>query len=70
MKIYEKSSQRFVKEYANWKVSILKDLAKSHPDEDRAEQLNGRAIYIERMYNRWKDGMVTTNEVMALIAKA
>ena len=70
MKPHERSSQRFVKEFANWKISILKDLAKASPYEHRAEEFKGRVIYIERLYKQWKNGLIMTTEVMELIAKA
>lgn len=70
MKLHERSTQRFVKEYANWKVSILKDMAKWTPDEKRAEAFKGRIYYIEKTYSRWKDGIILTDEAMKLIAEA
>lgn len=68
MKPHERSTQRFVREYANYKVSILKSLADGFPD--KAEALQGRCIYIERLVKRWEDGLVLTDECMELIAKA
>ena len=63
-----KSTQRFVKEYANWKIAILEDLIKSFPEK---EVLNRASIAIIRnQVNGWESGMITTDEVMAKIAKA
>jgi hypothetical protein len=67
MKLHEKSKQRFVREYANWKISALEDLAKSFPEK---EVLNRASIAIIRnQVNGWELGMVTTDEIMAKIAE-
>ena len=68
MKLHEKSSCRFAKEYANYKISILKDIARCHPENTDA--INGRIIYIERRYQDWKNGYMMTDEMMRLIAEA
>lgn len=68
MKKHEASTQRFVREYANYKISIFKSLAETFPD--KAESLNGNCVYISRMVDRWDAGMILTDEVMELIAKA
>lgn len=65
MKTYR---HRFVKEYANYKTSVLEDLAKAFPE--KAEPLNGRIIYINNLVQRWQDGLILTDECMELIAKA
>lgn len=64
------STHRFVKEYANYKISLLKELAKWHPDESKAEALNGRIYYIGKLVQRWQDGLIRTDECMKLIAEA
>lgn len=67
MKLHEKSKQRFVREYANWKISVLEDLAKNFPEK---EVLNRASIAIIRsQVNGWELGMVTTDEIMAKIAE-
>lgn len=68
MKLHEKSSCRFAREYANYKISILKEIAIRHPED--ADSLNGRIIYIERRYQDWKNGYMMTDEMMRLIAEA
>ena len=70
MKLHERSSCRFVREYRNYKISILKDLARSHPDEAKAEMLLHRAESIEHLYRQWKNGYIMTDEMMKLIAEA
>lgn len=60
------SKQRFVKEYANWKISVLEDLIKSFPEK---EVTNRAYISLIRCaVRRWEDGLVTTDEVMTKIA--
>lgn len=68
MKLHEKSSCRFVKEYCNYKISILKDMARCHPEH--ADEFNGTIVYIERIYRDWSRSFIMTDEVMGLIAKA
>lgn len=70
MKLHEKSSCRFVREYCNYKISILTDLAKSHPDDLKSEMLMSRAKSIEHFYNQWRNGYIMTDEMMRLIADA
>lgn len=66
MKLHERSRQRFVKEFANWKISVLEDMIKSFPEK---EALNRASIAIIRnQVNGWELGMVTTDEIMAKIA--
>lgn len=65
MKLHEKSSQRFVKEFANWQISVLKDMAKSFPD--KADSINEDIERIEKVYKGWESGLVTTKEVMGII---
>ena len=65
-----RSRQRFVKEFANWKIGVLKDLAKYHPDKLKSDELKGRIYYINRLYGKWEDGLMMTTEVMKLIADA
>ena len=66
MKLYEKSSQRFVKEYANWKVSILKDMAKSFPEKEMFYKAG--AVIIQEIVNKWERGLIPTDEVMKKIS--
>lgn len=61
-----KSTQRFVKEYANWKISILEDMAKSFP-EKREFYVSGIVI-IKKYVKGWENGLVTTDEAMRKIA--
>lgn len=66
MKLHEKSKQRFVKEFANWKISVLEDLIKSFPEK---EVTNRTYISLIRCAVRgWENGLVTTDEVMSKIA--
>lgn len=59
---------RFVKEYANYKIKMNQDLAKSFPD--MADALNGNTVYIRSIYSKRDSGLIKTDEAMALIAKA
>lgn len=68
--MYGTKEPRFVREYANYKIRILKDLARSHPDEQKAEKLLARAGSIEHFYSKWRNGFILTDELMELIAKA
>lgn len=64
------SKRRFVTEYANYKISLLEEMAKWHPDADKAEAMRGRIYYINKLVQRWQDGIILTDECMELIAKA
>ena len=66
MKLHEKSSQRFVKEYANWKISILEDMAKSFPEKEAF--YTAGAVIIRETVKKWDRGMVRTDEVMRKIS--
>lgn len=66
MKLHEKSSQRFVKEYANWKVSILKDMAKSFPEKEMF--FKAGAVIVQETVKKWEQGLITTDEVMKKIS--
>ena len=68
MKLHEKSTQRFVKEYCNYKISWLKDLARQHPEH--ADEFKGRIVYIERRYKDWETYIMGVDEAMRLIAEA
>lgn len=61
-----KSTQRFVKEYANWKISILEDMAKSFPE--KREFYVAGIVIIKKYVERWENGLITTDEVMRKIA--
>ena len=67
MKNYEKSTQRFVKEYANWKISILEDLAKSFPENAHITRAN--ITVIKETVKGWERGYIMTDEVMTKIAE-
>lgn len=67
MKLHERSSQRFVKEYANWKISILEDLAKSHPE--KALILTANITVIKENIKGWERSYITTDEVMRIISE-
>lgn len=74
MKLHERSSQRFVKEYANWKISILEDMAKSHPEKALILTANITVIkenitVIKENIKGWDRGYVTTDEVMRIISE-
>lgn len=60
------SKQRFIKEYANWKISVLEDLIKNFPEK---EVPNRAYISLIRCaVRRWEEGLITTDEVMKKIA--
>lgn len=67
MKLHEKSTQRFVKEYANWKISILEDLAKSFPEKETMLKVN--IVIIRENVKGWERSLITTDEVMRKIAE-
>ena len=67
MKLYERSTQRFVKEYANWKISILEDMAKHHPE--KALILTANITVIKEMVKGWERSYITADEVMRKIAE-
>lgn len=67
MKLHERSSQRFVKEYANWKISILEDLAKSYPE--KALILTANITVIKENIKGWERSYITTDEVMRIISE-
>lgn len=61
------SKQRFVREFANWKISVLEDMIKSFPEK---EVVNRAYIsLIKCAVRRWEDGLITTDEIMAKIAE-
>ena len=66
MKLYEKSSQRFVKEFANWKISILKDMAKMHPEKEAFYKAG--IVIIRETVSKWDKGIVPTSEAMKKIS--
>lgn len=61
------SSQRFVKEYANWKISVLKDMARSFPEKELL--CESKAVIIGKMVRDWDKGLIRTDEVMSKIAE-
>lgn len=65
--MYVTSKQRFVKEYANWKISILEDMAKAHPE--KAMYLTVQVTLIRECVKKWDNGMVMTDEAMQYIAE-
>lgn len=67
MKLHEKSTQRFVKEYANWKISILEDLARSFPKN--AEIFKANIVIIRETVKGWERSLITADEVMRKIAE-
>lgn len=67
MKLHERSTQRFVKEYANWKISILEDLAKCHPE--KALILTVNITIIKETVKGWERSLITTDEVMRKISE-
>ena len=66
MKLHEKSTQRFVKEYANWKISILEDQAKSFPQMETTLRVN--IVIIRETVKGWERSLITTDEAMRKIA--
>lgn len=67
MKLHERSTQRFVKEYANWKISILEDMAKHHPE--KALILMANITVIKEMVKGWERSLITADEVMRKISE-
>lgn len=67
MKLHERSTQRFVKEYANWKISILEDLAKNYPE--KALILTANIAIIKEMVKGWERSYITADEVMRKISE-
>lgn len=65
--MYITKTQRFVKEYANWKVEILEDMAKCHPE--KALVLTANITVIRETYKKWENGLVMTDEVMRKISE-
>ena len=57
------TKQRFVKEYANWKIAILEDMAKSFPEKEVG------ATIVRETYKKWENGLVPTDEVMRKISE-
>ena len=67
MKTIERSKQRFVKEYANFKIGVLTDLMKNFPE--KTVLLTANIAVIKSLVKRWDDGLVTTDEAMKTIAE-
>lgn len=67
MKLHERSTQRFVKEYANWKISILEDMAKCYPE--KALILTANITVIKETVKGWDRGYIMTDEVMRKISE-
>ena len=65
--MYITSKQRFVREYANWKIAKLEDLAKSFPNKATLCTVN--AILIKEWLKGWERSLITTDEIMAKIAE-
>lgn len=67
MKNYEKSTCRFVKEYANYKISVCEDLKKSFPTHRTIDI----TIYrIEVIRDAFNEHIITVDEAMKKIADA
>ena len=67
MKSFEKSSCRFVKEYANYKISIVKDLKRSFPDN----KINDLTLErIETTLKTFSRHLISVDEAMREIANA
>lgn len=64
--MYTTSKQRFVGEYANYKIRVLEDLAKACPD--KADICKANIAVIKSWLKRWEQGYVLTDEIMAKIA--
>ena len=61
------TKQRFVKEYANWKIAILEDMAKSFPEKEAFDKVG--ATIVRETYKKWENGLVPTDEVMRKISE-
>lgn len=64
--MYITSKQRFVKEYANWKIGILEDMAKSFPE--KADFYRAGATIVRKTYEGWERSLITTDEAMRKIS--
>lgn len=62
------TAQRFVKEYANHKIKIYNDLARSFPDREMT--ITVKIALIKAYVSKWEQGMIMTDEVMIKIAEA
>lgn len=61
------SRQRFVKEYANWKIGVLESMAENFPE--KAFHLTVQKTLIKECVKKWERNMVTTDEAMKYIAE-
>ena len=61
------SKQRFVKEYANFKINVLTSLMKNFPE--KTVLLTANIVVIKRLVKDWERSLVTTDEVMRRIAE-
>lgn len=67
MKNFDKSSCRFVKEYANYKISIVKDLKRSFPDN----KINDLTLErIETTLKAFSRHLISVDEAMREIANS
>lgn len=61
------SKQRFVKEYANYKIAILEDLAKPFPE--KRDLCSANVTVINKVVRDWERGCIMTDEAMRIIAE-
>lgn len=61
------TTQRFVKEYANWKIGILEDMKKNFPEKELI--LTAHIVVIKENVKGWERSLVTTDEVMRKISE-
>lgn len=67
MKLHERSTQRFVREYANWKISVLESLMANHPE--KTISLTANIVIIRETVKGWERSFITTDEAMRKIAE-
>lgn len=67
MKDFEKTYCRFVKEYANYKISIVKDLKRSFPDDKINDLILERIEITLKAFSRH---LISVDEAMREIANA
>ncbi len=61
------SKQRFVKEYANFKINVLTSLMKNFPE--KTVLLTANIVVIKRIVRDWERSLVTTDEAMRRISE-
>ena len=67
MKPNEKSTQRFVKEYANWAIRNLEEMKKYREGWTCFDDDIGR---IKKTVEAWENGIIDTREAMRVISEA